>query len=357
MTGENLNLDTGAAAPETVTEDAAMEAVFDRLVTQNGADRGDGGKFVSPAAAEGAPAGDAPPEGGEGAADAQPSPVNGVAAPAHLPQAIKADWDKIPETARTAIAAHQAEMDRKFGEIGKQYGAVKPIADKIMGAAQQFPEFKGFTPDQIAEGAVQLAAVQARLESGSEDARVSTIMEVAQTYGVLPALAKAFGQQGNDNQLVTGLQQKIANLESRLAKAGNPETIREQITAITTERETESAVRAFAAKEGVKEFWPEVEAKIPDFIRVIQSDPASAGKSAEEILTDAYDMAINALPSVRAKVRAAEAKATAANPDPKRTEAAKKAASINVPSNGVGKERQLTEDEAYGAAYDRKMAS
>jgi len=54
-TGENLNIDAGAAAPAPViTEDAAMEAVFDRLVTNNGADRGDGGKFQSPAAAEGA---------------------------------------------------------------------------------------------------------------------------------------------------------------------------------------------------------------------------------------------------------------------------------------------------------------
>jgi len=243
-------------------------------------------------------------------------------------------------------------MDRKFGEIGKQYGAVKPIADKIMGAASQFPEFKGFTPDQIAEGAVQLAAIQARLESGSEDARVSTIMEVAKTYGVLPALAKAFGQQGDGNQLVTGLQQKIATLESRLSQVGNPDSIRETVSMTLKERETETLVTDFAGKA---EFWADVEAAMPTFIKAVMDK--GEGKTPQEIIADAYDMAINALPDVRAKVRASEAKATAAGPDPKRTEAARKAASINVPSTSSGKERVMTEDELLSAAYERKMAS
>jgi TolA-binding protein len=351
-TGEELNLDTGATAPETVTEDTAMGAVWDRANVQNGSDRGEGGKFVSPAAAEGAQGGSSPEKAEEGAADAQPSPVVGVAAPAHLPQSIKQHWDKYGPEAQAAIATHTAEMDRKFGEIGKQYGAVKPIADKIMGAAQQYDAFKGMSPDQIAEGAISLAGVQAALLKSPESA-VSMLMDVAKSYNVLPQLARAFGQQG-DSQVVTALEQKISTLESKLEKSGNPDTLRELISAVLAEKSTETTVIDFAKG---KDHWAEVEANIPTFINVLLEDPASAGKSSQEILDAAYDMAINALPSVRAKVRASEAKATAAGPDPKRTEAAKKAASINVPSNGVGKERQLTEDEAYGAAYDRKMAS
>lgn len=360
MTGELTITTPAEPAPVDIPgDDDAMGAVFDRLVTQNGADRGEGGKFTSPAAAEGAqggeqpPAGTLPPEGGEGAAS---SPV--TAAPAHLPQALKAEWEKMPEVARAEVAKLTTEWDRKFGEIGKQYGAVKPIADKIMGAATQFPEFKGFTADQIADGALQLAAVQARLERGPESA-VSTIMEVAKAYNVLPLLAQAFGQQGQqgDGQQVAQLQQHIARLEQQIARSANPEFIREQITSTMTERETETVVRAFAAKDGVKDYWADVEAQIPRFIQVVQGDPASQEKSVEEILTEAYDMAINALPDVRAKVRAAEAKATAAQPDPKKTEAAKRAASINVPSTTSGKERVMTEDELLAAAYDRKMAN
>ncbi len=340
-------------APEVVKDD--IGDAYDRAMAQENRDPANGRFVAKNLPAEAA----TPPAAGEGAvvADASSTVAAVSAAPAHLPQAIKQHWDKYGPEAQAAIATHQAEMDRKFGEIGKQYGAVKPIADKIMGAAQQFPEFKGFTPDQIADGALALAAVQARLESGSEAARVSTIMEVAKSYGVLPALAQAFGQQGGDNQLVTGLQQQIANLEAQISKAGNPENIREQITAITTERETETAVRAFATKDGVKEYWADVEARIPDFIRVIQSDQANSGKSSQEILEAAYDMAINALPAVREKVRAAEAaKATAAAADPARTAQQRKAASINVRSISSG-ERPLTELEAMSSAYDRAMAN
>lgn len=361
---------TGELTPDVVidnaapSEDDAMGAVFDRLVTQNGADRGDGGKFVSPGAAEGAqqgdsPAGDVPPAGGDkGAADAQPSPVTGVAAPAHLPQALKAEWDKMPEVARSEIAKLTTEWDRKFGEIGKQYGAAKPIADKIMGAATQFPEFRGFSPEQIADGAVKLAAVQAAMERGPESA-VSTIIEVAKTYNVLPQLAKLFQgqgqQQGNDNQQqVVQLQQQIANLQAQIARSANPETIRETVSMTMAERETETLVKSFAANEG-KDYWADVEAEMPGYIRIVMG--RGDGKSPKEIISEAYDMAINANPDVRAKVRASEAKATAANPDPKRTEAAKRAASINVPSNASGKERMPTEDELLAAAYDRRMAS
>lgn len=354
MTGELTITNPMEPAPIDIPgDDVALGDVFDRMVTNNGADRGDGGKFVSPAGTEGATAGDPPLKSGEGAVD-QPSPV--TAAPAHLPQAIKAHWDKYGPEAQAAIASHQAEMDRKFGEIGKQYGAVKPLADKLTEATSKFPEFRGMTVDQIADGAIRLAAVQTALEKGPESA-VSTIIEVAKSYNVLQQLAQVFGGQANDNQTVVGLQQKIANLEAQVAKAGSPDFIREQITSTMTERETEASVRTFIASDGVKDFWPDVEAKIPDFIRLVQADPANSGKSPKEILETAYDMAINALPDVRVKVRAAEAKATVPVSDPKRTEAAKRAASINVPSNSSGKERLPTEDELLAAAFDRKMAS
>jgi hypothetical protein len=74
------------------------------------------------------------------------------------------------------------------------------------------------------------------------------------------------------------------------------------------------------------------------------------------ILQKAYDMAINANPDIRAKVRAAEAKATAGNPDPKRAAAVRNAVSINVKSSNSGKERIMTEEEAMASAYDRIMA-
>lgn len=43
-------------------------------------------------------------------------------------------------------------------------------------------------------------------------------------------------------------------------------------------------------------------------------------------------------------------------PDPKRTDAVLKAKSINVTGKQSGKARDLTEDEALAAAYDRAQA-
>lgn len=370
MTGEELNTVTpdtgatdtgGASAPvtEVMDEDAALSATFDRMVTNNGADRGENGKFTSPNPSpdtEGGKGGEpSAEEAGEGAEVVENPPVAGTAAPAHLPGGIKEQWEKIPEEARAAIVSHQTEMDRKFGEIGKQYGAIKPLADKLTEATQKFPDFAGMTPEQLAQGAIELGAVQVNLSRNP----IGTIIEIAQHYKCLPQLVQALSGKegetgGQDNQLVAGLQQKISNLESQLSKVSNPDTIRNTVSTAFLERETETLVQSFAAEDG-KEYWAEVEADMPLYIRHVMERGIADGPKA--ILQAAYDMAINANPEVRVKVRAAEAKATAAPTDPKRTEAAKKAASINVPSNGSGKERQMTEDELLAASYDRKMAS
>lgn len=363
MTGEELTPTVdptpgggdGVPTPPVDTSEADMGAVFDRLVTNNGADRAANGQFASPngsaqaAAASPGDGGVSPGEDGAGVPSDPPVP-SGTPAPAHLPGAIKSHWDKFPEEARAAIAAHQSEMDRKFGEIGKQFGAVKPIADKLTEAVTKFDDFRGMTPDQLAQGALELAAVQARLNKDP----VNTLIEVAKHYNVLPHLAQAFQGQGGDQQLVTGLQQKIANLEAQLSKVSNPDTIRETVSKTLQERETETLVQKFAAEDG-KDYWADVEADMPLYIKHVLEKGLAEGPMA--VLQKAYDMAINANPDVRAKVRAAEAKATAATPDPKKAAAVRNAVSINVKSSNSGKERSMTEQEAMAAAYDRAMAS
>jgi len=328
--------------------DGSMGAAWDRLMVNNGSDRAEDGKFVSANADAEIPAEGVAPEG---AGEDGSVPNSAIApAPAHLTGAIKSEWANIPEKARNEIARLTDDWHRKFGELGDQLGRVKPIAEKLTTATTQFPEFRGMTADQIADGALQLAAVQARLEKGPE-AALSTIMQIAQAYNVLPALARSFqAQQGTEQ--VAALQQQIASLEAKLQQAGNPDAIRETVSMTLRERETESLVQSFSSE---KEHWAEVEAVMPTFIRAIQEKGGS--RSLKETLDAAYDMAINAIPEVREKVRAAEAKATAALPDPKRTDAARRAASINVKSSATGKERALTSQEAMAAAYDRAMAN
>jgi len=360
LTGTELTNEPIIDTPASDTSEADMGAVFDRLVTNNGADRATDGKFASVDVpkVETASTGDGGvPPVEEGAGDKPVDvPVAGdTPAPAHLPGAIKAQWATATPELRAAIAAHQSEMDRKFGEIGKQYGAVKPIADKLTHATQNFPDFAGMTPDQLAQGALELAAVQVNLNKNP----IGTIMDIAKHYNVLPQLAQAFQAQGGQpvdadhGQLVAGLQQKISNLETQLSKVSNPDTIRETVSTAFVERETETLVKQFAAADG-KDYWADVEADMPLYIKHVLDKGLAEGP--KEILQTAYDMAINANPDVRAKVRAAEAKATAGKTDPKKAEAVRNAVSINVKSSNSGKERVMTEDEAMASAYDRVMA-
>lgn len=350
-------LPNGADVPAPEQDiDAEYGAVWDKHNVQNGAARGENGKFTSPASAEGQQDGEASPEGEKGAEGAEsPSPVNGAAAPAHILGPIKARWESFTQEEREAILAHQSEQDRKFGQLGDQLRTIKPIADRLTEATSKFPDFAGMTPDQLAQGAIELAAVQVNLGKNP----VGTIMEIAKHYKVLPQLAQAFAgqqgeRQGDQGQLITGLQQKISNLEAQLRKASDPDTIRETVSKTFLERETETLVQNFAASDG-KEYWADVEAMIPGNIKFVMEN--GLAQEPKAILKAAYDMAINAHPEVRVKVRAAEAKATETKPDPKRTEAAKKAASINVPSTQTGKEREMSEDELLATAYDRKMAN
>lgn len=338
------------AAPvvtEAASDDAILSATFDRLVTNNGSDRDEGGKFASPASGE-KTADTIADAGAEGAEPAEQAPPTATLAPAHLPNSLKAQWEKMPEEARAEVAKLTSEWDRKFGEQGKLWQAAKPVMDRLNEAIQKHPEFRGMSPDDIGKSAAQLAAVQVSFNKNP----VGTIMDLARSANVLPQLAQIFSQgeqkPGDQGQIIASLERKIAQLEAEHKRASNPDAIRETVSTTLAEKEAKTTLENWAKAQT---FYAEVEADLPHYVaKVIEK--SGRERPHTDILTDAYDMAINANPEVRAKVRAAEVKTTAANQDPKRAEAAKKAASINVPS-GSGKEREPTEDEILSATYDR----
>lgn len=346
----------------TVSEDDALGAVWDKSQEAKEApeqtverERGPDGKFVAKAK-EGEGEQPASREGEDGAAEAETGSTAeaGTAAPAHLPQAIKASWEKIPEEARTAIASHQQEMDRKFSEVGRQLSAVKPIADRFAQVQQNHPEFQGMTSEQMAEGAIQLAAVQTKLERGSPEDRTDMILQIAQRYGVLGHIAgKLSGQEPDQNSQVTFLEQKIANLEQQLSKSPqiDEQTIEDRISQAMEARTVQTEVETFAQKA---DFWADVEDVMPGYIQLVRGRNPEIGIS--QALELAYDMAINADPTVRQKVRELEAKATTQQPDTKRVDAAKKAASINVKTTVNGSGREMSEDDALAMAFDRAAA-
>lgn len=340
------------AQDTAVSEDDAMGEVFDRLSGDGIQKRGENGQFK---AKDGA-GGQASLEGEEGAEVAPGSTAEQVtSAPAHMPQSIKDQWATLTPDAQKAFSEYQKDIDRKFGEVGRYLGENKPVIDRLATARQQMPElFEGMSPEQLAQGALELGAVQVNLNRDP----IGTILQIAQSYGVLGHLTQALsGQQPNaDQQLQYGLQREVASLRGQLQSLGDPQAINKHIEASLAQRDAERIIEEFAKS---KPLYADVEASLPTFIDLaMKSKP---GASLSEVIGAAYDMAVNAIPEVREKVKASEAsaaaRATVAAPDPKRTEAARRAASINVKSTSNGKERPMTEDEAMASVYDRLMAN
>ena len=335
----------------SISEEDELGAAYDRIVTQNGADRGEDGKFKS--AKEPVEGDEASLEGEDGdGGDGGSSTVSAASpAPANW-QGLDDVWKTIPPEHQEKVKAHFDELHRRMSDQGRMLAGVKPIADRLSQAVTQHPEFNGMNPDQLAEGAIRLAAVQAKLNKDP----IGTMIEVAKSYNVLPQLQAALnGQQmPEEQQVVSSLQQEIAGLKQQLAAVSDPTQIEGHVSRAFESRAAQDAVNQFAT-DPANSFWADVEPQMAGFIAIAKGQQPNA--PIKDVLKSAYDMAVNALPEVRAKVEAAAKKAAAQQPDPKRTEAAKKAASINVKSTSTGKERQMTEDEALGAAYDRVMAS
>lgn len=317
--------------------------------------RDERGRFISAAgddaAGQDGDPGEAPAEdagdgeGGQDAADTDPSPPDPRAA--RLPVALREQWATLPEEARTAIDAMRAEHDRKSGEYGEQMAQYKPVADRILQAAKQYPQFQGMTPDRIAEGAVALAAVQADLERNP----VETLLNAAKQYGAVDHLRAALDgveAEGGAPQTVA-LQRKIADLEQRLEKAGNPETVGQIVEQQIEMRETERTVQEFAAG---KPEWALLEPHIPDIIKDVKEErPDLSGKA---ILEAAWTKAIEKFPTLGAgkKVETpGDTPAAAAPTDPKRAEAARRAASVNLRGRDGAKPKPRSDRDEFDAVW------
>lgn len=363
------------AVNETTTETSdedSMGAVFDRLTTDEPEtpsgerDRDDLGRFTAqdkpetdkdtaskPKEAEADKNAEDVTAGDEENADTEQKTADDASsAPAHLPYDIKSKWQEIPESARQAITALTTEQDRKFGELGREMANLKPVKDVV----SEFNEyFDGTVASYKPEEAMRhLFGLQRQMDKDP----VGTIMDIAKTYGVDGQLT----QPTDGTREIAALNQTIRQLQTRLEKIGDGSNVENTVSKVLEQRDFNKALDDFSKD---KPFYADVESLLvdneesgrPGFISFAWD---RLGNTAEplKVLEYAYDMAINAIPEVREKAQAAKTeKDKAANaPDPKRTDAARRAASINVKSTASGKQGYASEEEAMGAAYDRMTA-
>ena len=328
-----------ALAPEAVVSEPVVtteveaepdyEAAYDRLTAEEPVDA------PAEATGEAAEAVEAPAE-----VETAPEPVE---APTDVPVALRKHWGSLPEDAREAVLTSQREMSRKLSDMGRQVQGIAPIRDVLVDAVKELPALGNMRPEEVAQDVVALAKVSA----GFRAKPLETFLALAKEHNMTDALRQALGGQQQGAETTAALHTQIRQLQEQIARAANPDFIREQVAAVATQERVMADVTSFAT---AKEHWGEVEAYIPDVIRMLQK--ANPESSAKDILEKAYDTALTIYrPDLKAPAKAAVE--AAPTPDPERAKAAIQAKSVNVPSRTTGKPSELTEEEAYEAAWTR----
>jgi hypothetical protein len=220
-----------------------------------------------------------------------------------------------------------------------------PVYDVIERAAKELPVLQGMRVDQIASEVFELAKIQARMTQDP----VPVLMEVAKQYGALDGLKALLSGQAPDqaSQGNVDMANTIRRLERELAEVRNPQYVSNLVQEQLTHRSVESEINAFAS---ASEHWGALEAVMPQFIEVAQTN-LPAGSSAKDTLAKAYQMAVTAY-GLQASQDSSTPKA-----DPKKTEAAIKAKSVNVSSRSTGQPSQMSDEDMMRAAYRRAKAS
>jgi HJR/Mrr/RecB family endonuclease len=268
-------------------------------------------------------------------------------APTDLPASIRAKWDNMPEDARDAVLASHRDLTRKMADQGRVVQVAKPVYDVLVQAVQQIPTMADMTPAQIAGDVFRMAQIQGQLAQNP----VQTLAGHCQAIrGVGRYQAAVSGE--NPSQVAQenmALAQEVRALRSQLQNIANPQAIEQQVNQTLTIRDTERMVSEYATQ---KEHWSAAEPVIPQMIEIAKQR-LGEGASAKDILDAAYDMAIHAIPDLRAKATKPAAP-TPAMPDPARTAAQLKAKSVNTPrSTQSGKPIAQTEEAVMGAVWDK----
>lgn len=338
-----MDFDTAAApAPEPeeleadVSEDGGsddLSAAYDRIT---------GGKSLEDEAE--APEGEADPEP---EAEVTPEPVI-EPAPTDLPLAVKNAWAALPPDAREAVAKSHREMSQRLADQGRLVQGISPIRDAMVEAAKLAPHLTGMTSAQVAGEVVKLVSIGQELSAKP----VETLARLAKLHGIEGDLAQFLGGQpvSQNGQTEVALRNEIATLKQQVARYGDPEYFREQVTAINSQERVLTDVQSFAKSA---EHWADIEPHLPKVIPLVKEQLGESA-SAQDVLSRAYDLALSIyLPDAKATPQTATEATPAA--DPKKAEAAIRAKSINVTGKPSGATRELSDRDRMSATYDRLM--
>ena len=256
--------------------------------------------------------------------------------PKHLPRGVKEHWNDIPEAAREDFVKAQREMGDRLAEQGRQMQGIAPIRDALVEIVKETPELANMKPEQVIS---EIQTFRKEVLGPFQQNPVQTILKVAQEQGFADQLAAALQGQAPSQEANTirQLTQTVQGLQKQLQQVASPEYVQQHVERYTSQTTAAQAVEKFASEA---EHWADVEDTMPAAISYVQS--RNPGLPMTDILAKAYDLEVQAIGKASPKP-AAEAPAPV---DPKDTEKALKAKSVNVSSRSSGKPKPLTEDQA-----------
>lgn len=368
--------DTGAAVIDSVQNEAVLDkemaAVWDKHERDNGAARGEGGRFSSANATDDAGAGvdDAtgarkePLEGGEGEAAAEgetSTQSSDVPLPSNWQSPeMKEAWAKVPADLKPVLAAHDLKLRQTLSHQGQQIAQYKPVGEVL----SQYPEyFGGERGNYKPEEAVNYLF---SLQRSMDDKPFETLMEIADRYSLVPLIKRYFsdpeiaaqieaaatpGKGGDQN--MGALQAEISQLKRTITELNDPDKSTGRIKQVLEEdkllTQTNKVIESSRSDKSMPLFDKIAE---PDLIHFINRAWETLGTTAsqEAVLRRAYDQAVNADPDLRKQAAAINAAATN---DPKRVADARRANEANITSTATGKHRELSDDELLGSVFDK----
>ncbi len=202
----------------------------------------------------------------------------------------EAIWATVPPEAQAYVAQRETEAQQAISRMGNELAGYRPLGELLNTHAGTFDRHGV----NVVEGIDRLLAAQQRLD----DDPAGAIVEIAGMYGVdLGQLAGGAPQQpGNVDPTIAQLQQQLAQLQRSQAERDR--------------REQQEAQRQNDALQGqVNQDLARWSADKAHFGDVRQVMAAFIANGQARTLDEAYDMAIHAVPTVRAKVMADQRKA------------------------------------------------
>lgn len=269
-----------ASAPAREADTGGKQPV--RAATGSAAATGEGATATAGNVAEPHPA-----TGPGAASGVQPTDV--AAAPSSWTNAAKAEWAKVPASARSEIAKREQEIHREFTKrddernFGRELKQVVAPYEAIIRAA-------GSTPQAAIADVLNTAYI---LRTADPLTKARTMAQVIQQYGVDLRLA-AQGQQQNIDPTVAALQQELAQLKGQWSQ--QQEQARAQV-----EQEVLTTVEAFGQ-----------DPKHPHFKAVSAHMGALMQAGQAKDMEEAYEMAVWARPDIRGQLQAAQTAQAAA---------------------------------------------